>query len=179
MVLALAGRRVDAAGVASPRFPPERVEAVRAEVHTMLQRLHVSALVSSAACGADLIALVEAGRLGLRRRVVLPAAVARFRDTSVTDRGAAWGPVYDDVLADVARRNDLVVLAGAGDGDAAYAAANQRILDEAIALGRERGEKVAAALVWDGAARGAGDVTEAFGAAARARKLNVVEILTL
>ena len=65
------------------------------------------------------------------------------------------------------------------EGDAAYAAANQTILDEAEALGRASGKKVCAVLVWDGRTRGPGDLTEAFGVAARQRNLDVLEVLTL
>jgi hypothetical protein len=36
------------------------------------------ALVCSAACGADLVALEEAERLGIRRRIILPLAPSSF-----------------------------------------------------------------------------------------------------
>ncbi|PYR56203.1 MAG: hypothetical protein DMF85_17320 [Acidobacteria bacterium] len=179
MIIALAGRRIDAADASAPRFPAENVELVRTALRSAFERLRASAVVSSAACGADLIALTEAGRLGLRRRVVLPGPADRFRDTSVTDRGESWGPPYDAVVADATRRGDLVIAAQGVEGDAAYAATNHRILDDAIALGAERREDVSAVLVWDGQSRGAGDLTEAFGSAARDRNLPVVEIRTL
>src|SRR5262245_24067239 len=178
MIIALAGRRIDAEGASPERFPRRNVDRVRAAIRSTLDRLGARALVCSAACGADLLALDEAGPLGLRRRVVLPFAAARFRDTSVTDRGGEWGPMYDAVIDDVSKLGDLVEIADAGEGDLAYAAANRRILDEAVALGAERGEPVRPVLVWDGESRGPGDLTEAFGSEARDRHLRLVEIPT-
>ena len=159
MIIALAGRRIDASNAKESRFPLGNVEIVRARVRSLFQEKGASAVVSSAACGADLIALSEAGQLGLRRRVVLPFGRARFRETSVTDRPGEWGSLYDQVIDAVAAAGDLVVLQNKSD-DEAYAAANQAILDEAVALN----QLVAALLVWDGASRGKGDLTEEFGA---------------
>jgi hypothetical protein len=107
MIIALAGRRVDAPGAKPPRFPLQNVDLVRMRVRVMLEARAAKVVVCSAACGADLIALSEAGSLGLRRRVVLPFDRKRFRDTSVTDRPGGWGPVYDQVLDDVETAGDL------------------------------------------------------------------------
>src|ERR1019366_7008755 len=98
MIIALAGRRVDSADAKESRFPLRNVGIVRTRARAALKEIGATALVSSAACGADLIALSEAGKLGLRRRVVLPFERSRFRDTSVTDRPGDWGPLYDQVL---------------------------------------------------------------------------------
>jgi hypothetical protein len=62
------------------------VPLVRRRIVDLLAEEHTEALVCSAACGADLIALEEAERLGLRRRIVLPFSPRQFRETSVTDR---------------------------------------------------------------------------------------------
>src|SRR6202007_3063310 len=94
------------------------------------------ARVCSAACGADLIALEEAERLGLRRRIVLPFPAKRFRETSVTDRPGEWGALYDRLIGEAKAAGDLVVLSGTGDDDAAYAAANTTIVHEAEELAR-------------------------------------------
>ena len=67
-VIALAGRRIDAADAAMPRFPLDKIPVVRELLAELLVQEHAVALVCSAACGADLIALEEAERLGLRRR---------------------------------------------------------------------------------------------------------------
>lgn len=177
MIIALSGRRVDALGAEQPRFPLPNVDRVKADVRRLLQDRQATALVSSAACGADLIALSEAGTLGLRRRVILPFEPARFRETSVVDRPGDWGAVYDQVIADVQARGDLVVL-GKTEQDDPYAATNTVILDQAVALAKPMQEAVGILLVWDGASRGKEDFTESFGTEARKLGLPVFEILT-
>ena len=106
---------------------------VRERLRMLLDAERPNVLVSSAACGADLLSLLEAGALGIRRRVVLPFGPPRFRVTSVVDRPGDWGPSFDLVVHEVIDRGDLVVLEGL-EGDEAYAAASGRILDEALRL---------------------------------------------
>ena len=115
-VIALAGRRIDAPETKSTRFPLSNVPMVRERLAALLAAEHAEALVCSAACGADLIALAEAERLGLRRRIVLPFSAKRFRETSVTDRPGEWGPLYDRLIAEAQAAGDLVVLPGT-DGE--------------------------------------------------------------
>jgi hypothetical protein len=177
MIIALSGRRVDAFKAEQPRFPLENVACVKDEVRRMLQSQQVTAVVSSAACGADLIVLSEAGSLGLRRRVVLPFEPKRFRETSVVDRPGDWGTIYDQVIDQVETNGDLVVL-GKTDQDDPYAATNKVILSEAIALAGQTKEPVGALLIWEGASRGKEDFTESLGAEARKLALPVFEILT-
>jgi hypothetical protein len=179
VVMAVAGRRVDAADAKTPRFPLENVPAVDARLDELLAREGATALVSSAACGADLVALTVAGRRGLRRRVVLPFAPMAFRTSSVTDRPGDWGPIFDRVMFDLDRLGDVVSLEGRGDGDQVYLAANGVILAEAEALARSSGIESMAVLIWEGSPRGEGDVTAAFGAAARARGWRVADVRTL
>lgn len=178
MIIALAGRRVDAADAKEQRFPLRNVAVVRERLRAMLKERGTKALVSAAACGADLIALSEAGSLGIRRRVVLPFNRDRFKTTSVTDRPGDWGPLYDQVLNEVEAAGDLVVEKQTS-GDEDYAAANLAILDEAIRLGDELKQPVGATLIWDGASRGADDITEKFGEEARQRGLALIEVKTI
>jgi len=177
MIVALAGRRIDAVDAKERRFTMENVELVRKRVREMLKTESATGVVCSAACGADLIALSEAISLGLRRRVVLPFPRARFRETSITDRPGDWGPLYDRVLDDVEASGNLVVLTTSGDE--AYSAANLAILDEAIALAKRLNQPVAAALVWDGSPRGEHDITNEFGVEARNRGLAAMECKTI
>jgi hypothetical protein len=178
MIIALAGRRVDAIDASPPRFPLKHLDKVSAAVRALLEHLGATAVVSSAACGADLISLSVAGKLGLRRRVVLPFNREKFRETSVVDRPGVWGELYDSILDEVEAFGDLVVLDNLGNDDP-YLATSWVILDEAVVLGRERDEPVGAALVWDGVSRGATDYTDKFGAEARRRGLAVFEISTV
>ena len=177
MIIALAGRRVDAVDASPPRFPLENVANVNRGVQVFLQQHSATAVVCSAACGADLTGLAEAGKLGLRRRVVLPSARDKFRETSVIDRPGDWGSMYDSILDAVEAQGDLVVMANP-DADDPYSATNRAILEEAVALGKASSEAVGALLVWDGVSRGADDYTDQFGAEARKRGLGVFEVLT-
>jgi hypothetical protein len=169
---------VDAGDSKEPRFPLANVALVRERIRAMLREEGATAVVCAAACGADLIALEEAGSLKLRRRVVLPFERMHFRDTSVIDRPGNWGPLYDRILNQVEAAKDLVILENMPEEEA-YLAANRGILDEADVLAQQRQERVEAALVWNGESRGERDITEEFGNEARQRGWPVVEVSTL
>src|SRR5271169_4673034 len=156
MILAIAGRRVDAKNAERARFPLANVDRVRQAMHATLVQQGATTVVSSAACGADLIALAEAGKLGICRRVVLPFGREKFRVTSVADRPGDWGVLYDEVLDQVQAAGELLIIGKLDHGDP-YSVVSKLILDEAIKLGQERREAVGAAMVWDGAARGTPD----------------------
>ena len=97
MIAALAGRRIDALGSPSPRFPATQIGVVESRVRERLGADGVRVLVCAAASGADLLALSAAAERGLRRRLVLPFAVELFRTRSVVDRAGPypWGELYD------------------------------------------------------------------------------------
>jgi hypothetical protein len=137
----------------------------------------VSALVSSGACGTDLLALEAARHAGIRRRLILPFAIDRFREASVVDRPGNWGALFDGLVADAVAQGDLVILE-AGDGDAAFAATNLAILDEGERLATATGARKRALIVWDGASRGSDDLTDQFRVEAAARGWSVEEIRT-
>lgn len=178
-VAALAGRRIDAADAATSRFPLANTEIVRGRLQTLFSADETDTVVCSAGCGAELIALDVAGVLELRRRVVLPFAPERFRQTSVTDRPGDWGPLFDRIIGEVRAEGDLVVL-GLHEGDLpTYAAANEAILNEAEALAGGEPWQVVAVIVWEGRVRGPDDLTEAFATLARARGHAVREVLTV
>ena len=178
MIIALSGRRVDAADSEQQRFPLQRVPVVKQVLHDFLRQSGATCLVSSAACGADLLALSEAAALGLRRRVVIPFGREKFRETSVVDRPGNWGQIYDEMMDQVEAAGELVVLTEVDD-DNAYSEVNRVILDEAISLGQNQEEVVSALLVWDGISRGPGDFTEQFGVEARKRGLGTSAVSTL
>jgi hypothetical protein len=180
MVVAFAGRRVDPPNAEQPRFPAANVAAVRERIHAALAGFGADVLVSSAACGADLLALDAAGDLGIRRVIVMPWSAARFRDASVVDRGAEWGGLFDRIVGEVDSR-DRRVLGRAEDDDGAYVATNEAILDAAIDVARESAahDDVMAIVAWNGESRGSDDITKAFMTSARGRGLQVVEIPTI
>jgi tetratricopeptide (TPR) repeat protein len=178
-VTALAGRRIDAAEAKGPnlRFPAENEAKVAQRVRNMLVGTASTGVVSSAACGADILALESAGGLGLSRRVVLPFARDRFRAISVVDRGEEWGQRFDAILTEL-DKSDIIELSLDGDEDEAYAATNVRILDEAKKLA-DTDQRVLAAIVWNGLARGASDLTVAFRKLAVAREIETLSVPTL
>ena len=180
MILAFAGRRVDALNAAVPRFPLANVPLVRSRIRKLLEEHAPYAVVSSAACGVDLIALSEASALGVRCQIVLPFSRGRFRSTSVTDRPGEWGRLFDEVLNDAdADATGAVLELQEGPDDNAYLVVNQTILDVVATLMNARHQPARAVLVWDGASSGDHDVTEQFGIEARRRGLALIELPTL
>ncbi|HEX3684419.1 MAG TPA: hypothetical protein VHU83_17925 [Bryobacteraceae bacterium] len=176
MVIALAGRRMDAPDAKASRFPPQNEALVAARLRRFFEGQQAAALVCSAACGADLLALEAAGALNLRCRIVLPFPPSRFRERSVADRPGDWGQRYDRLLAEVI---DVIVLDYPEHDPSTYARTNGAILDNAAALSAELHQPAGAAVVWDGQSRGPDDVTAQFLIEARARFGRVAEILTL
>jgi hypothetical protein len=162
-----------------PRFSsaPDVVDLVRRRICAKLLTLQATVLVSSAACGADLLALEEAGKLGLRRRVILPFDCDTFRSTSVTDRPGNWGPLYDAVLDEVQALGDLVI-APAAPRDKAYLETNHHIINEALSLAKTLQNPVTAVRVWEGTSRGEGDLTVEFGDYAQMKGISVCEVIT-
>jgi hypothetical protein len=181
-VVALAGRRTDLAGAQPPRFPLDQVPEVSRRIAGVLKSVGAVALVCSGACGADLAALEEAERLGVRRRIVLPFAPARFRVTSVIDRPGGWGPKFDRQIAATIAAGDLVILNGDPDNDIAYAAANEVIVRQATELARpghdQSGHRLISILVWEGTPRAEHDATADFGRLARNAGFKEHTILT-
>jgi hypothetical protein len=179
MVVALAGRRVDAPKAKAKRFPAVNLICVRERIRAALISRRARVLVCSAACGSDLLALDVAGDLGIRRRIVLPFPRDRFRTTSVTDRPGDWGPLFDRILDEVEKSGDVVVLDDAGDSDQAYSAASHAILEEAASMARQSESHAEALAVWNGSARGEDDLTATFMREAGQRGLPVAELSTL
>ena len=176
-VAALAGRRIDAPGAGVVRFPIANRERVRARLLATLRDRSVRALVTSAACGVDLLGLDAAAEIGAARHVVLPFDRAQFRDTSVMNRPGDWGTLFDAVVRDVEAAGALTELYQAG-GAAAYLATNVAMLDHAAHLGVSMGLPLIAVVAWDGTPRDGVDVTLAFRDEARRRGLEVVELST-
>lgn len=177
MVVAFAGRRVDADGAAQ-RFPLRNAPAVGQRIEELLAERRATALVCSAACGADLLALEAAGHLGLRRRVILPFGRERFRETSVVDRPGDWGERFDRMADAVTSGGNLIVLGYNEEDPATYTATNLAILDQAFIVAHEAHQPVLAVVAWEGRSRGADDVTEHFLTEARRRGLPSAAVMT-
>lgn len=179
-VIALAGRRIDAYDADEERFPIENTELVRTRLRNAFRRYDVVALVCSAACGTDLLALEVAGDLKVRRVVVLPFDAASFRHVSVVDRPGGesrWGPSFDHVIATLPV-DDLIVIDGSAEQNAAFDAANSRILSVAQSLSDRLDAQLVAVIVWDGVRRGADDLTAQFADDARERRVTIEALST-
>src|SRR5262252_654388 len=166
-VVALSGRRIDAEPTSTARFPFDQVDRVGMEIADRLRRTRAVALVCSAACGADLIALETAQQMGLPTRIVLPFSATRFRETSVVDRPHPefWGSIFDRATS-AARAHGEVIELDAVEADAAYSMGNGGIIRQARKLAgvknQERSLRLIALVVWEGASRGPDDNTNKF-----------------
>ncbi len=165
-VAALAGRRIDAPNTKEPRFPLVIIPEVRKLLLALLRREKIRLLICSAACGADLIALDAALKLGIRCRVVLPFEPDKFRRISVVDRPGDWGSLFDHAISVVKSNGDLQVLPDSGDDTLGYQLANRAIVEEACS--ESKGRNAIAIVVWEGRSRGEADATAAFRRLARA-----------
>jgi hypothetical protein len=177
-VLALAGRRIDAAGAEERRFPPENEAMIAVRIRNMMVAAASQAVVCSAASGADILALEGAAQLGLGRRVVLPFSRQQFRATSVADRGEDWGRRFDAILQQMQSKDVLELNLQSGD-NVAYAAVNSKIIDEALGWASTTGRRPLAMVVWNGFSRGATDLTDGFRGVAVDRRLEVIPVPTL
>ena len=183
-VVALGGRRIDAEPTSTARFPFDQVDRVGMEIADRLRRTRAVALVCSAACGADLIALETAQQMGLPTRIVLPFSATRFRETSVVDRPRPefWGSLFDRATSAARAHGDLIEL-DAVEADDAYSMANGVIIREARKLAgvknQERSLRLIALVVWEGASRGPDDNTNKFVQLAQESGFRIEQVLTL
>jgi hypothetical protein len=179
-VVALAGRRPDAADATQLRFPIQNAPRVLKELRVLLHP-GVRALVCSAACGADLLALEAAGEAGIERHVVLPFGRAEFRATSVVDRPGDWGPLYDRILDELQGHGSLELGTDDPEDPGTYFRANERIVRRALELAEDPdGPRPRAAVVaWEGAPRGDDDATEDFRRRAEAYGFTIHPVHTL
>jgi hypothetical protein len=178
-VVALAGRRIDAVDASTPSFPLTYRNMVAGAIHARLLEVNAATLVSSAACGADLLALDAAGVLDIRRRIVLPFDKNRFRAASVADRPGKWGELFDRVCAEAEAAGDLVVLGIDGSDADVYETTNTAILEQGEALATAGGLHRVAVVVWEGARHQGDDFTGQFLEEAIARGWRVLEVNTV
>ncbi|WP_242187260.1 hypothetical protein [Sphingomonas sp. CARO-RG-8B-R24-01] len=174
-VLALAGRRVDAADAPNPALPLANIALVRDRLAALMDEERVERLVCSAANGSDLIGLGLAMARGVVFTIVLPFAPAIFRRRSVDDRPGSWGDIFERATGAAKARGSLIVVNAAQGDENAYAAANATIIKAA----ETAGGTVLAAVAWEGHARGEHDHTAAFLDAAIARGHRTRSILTI
>jgi hypothetical protein len=184
MIVAVAGRRIDAADAQAPRFPLARRSDVAKKIDAALCRLGASTVVSSAACGADLLALASARKLGVRRRIILPYQSGWFVADSVLDRPGRWKTLYNDLCGEAKATRNLVTLRKPRCTEKAFRAASDKIIEDALRLAKRESPKNPAAalsvlIVWEGAPRGADDMTAYMLDQMREAGAHVEQVLTL
>jgi hypothetical protein len=181
MIIALAGRRIDAHRAETIRFPLDTIDAVKEKLKNLFILLKPQVLVCSGACGADLLALQVAGELKIRRSMVLPFSQSRFKSSSVTDRPGNWGDLYDTVCEEVMEEEKILILSYSEKDEETYSKTNRDILDRASALAQKYSVSgnIIAVVVWEQTPKGKNDTTEHFKKEAEKRGLIIKEINTI
>jgi len=181
MILALAGRRIDATQEEGISFPMKNIAAVRAKLKELFISLKPSLLVSSGSCGADLLALEVAGELGIARSMVIPFVPELFKSRSVEDRPGDWAGLFDRMYEQVSKEEKVLVMNYPADDCNAYRKTNIDILNRARILSENSADEkdIRAVIVWESGDKGEQDITAHFRNAAKQRGYKIEEINTL
>ena len=178
MIVVLAGRRLDMPQANEKRFPLEMEEIVFVRIRNFFHNNNVKVLVSSAACGADLLAQKAARELKIQQHIILPFEREKFRRTSVVDRPGNWGKLFDEICDEVEREGNLIVLENFKNDDSeAYSAVTTEIIKRAKSL-KSKNEKILAVAVWEGKAKDKNDETYSFLNEAKEQFIRFETILT-
>lgn len=179
MIIALAGRRIDEENADNRRFPLSAAPSVKEKLKKFFLESNVTDLISSGACGADLLAQEVASELGITRTMVLPFPSDLFRKLSVTDRPGEWGKMYDKLILELAHSNRLIILNYKEGDDEVYRKTNVEILNHAEKLSRLQKNEAMALIIWEGKPKDKDDTTVDFKQKATKRSLQIKEIITL
>lgn len=175
MILIAAGRRIDDRHPEVEYFPERNVPLVKKGVEMFFAAHKITALISSAACGADLLVQEVAMELGIKRTIVLPFNEETFRKISVVDRGGTWGELYDSLLNNAS----VHVLGFSVEDHKAYNKVNDQIIAVGKALAGKMQQAGVALCLWNGVKKKSGDATDDFRIKAKTNGFAVKEINTL
>lgn len=176
-VASLAGRRPDPLNSDIKRFPLANTDAVQNALYETFAEQSFTALVCSAACGADLLALEVAAKLNVEATVFLPFAPQLFRELSVVDRPGDWGPLFDRIIEDVQSKGGVHNLNYSTDDPDAFSKTNKAMVAHAKTLAAN--SRAYGILVWDGHPREEDDATQEFGMLCKKAGFSRIEISTL
>lgn len=143
-VVVVSGHMVDAPDRPSPRFPPEELPRVDAEVRDALDDWSVgpsTTLITGGARGADLLAAEAALKRGATVRLLLALPPGEFEAKSVALPGTDWTDRFRAML----REAEVEVLEHPPGADV-FEQTNIRIIEAARALDPEP----FALIVWNG-----------------------------
>src|SRR5260370_23572851 len=132
-IVALAGRRIDPPNAETERFPSRNIERVRRDICQELKKHRARWLVSSAAAGADLLAITAAINLGITSRIVLSPGVREFERMWVDDRGSYWRQEFENAISVIGPNNIACIPAKSAMANT-FRSINERILSDAVAL---------------------------------------------
>jgi len=148
-VAAFSGHMVDAPGRPTPRFPQEKVGAVRKAIVERLKQYGIGYGFSSAARGSDLIFIEELRKRGGSVQVFLPFPRAGFKQTSV---GFGWDDRFEKALK--GEKVEVSMLAPEvppeAEQPAAYAACNEKVFEAARQKAKLLDEEPILITVWNG-----------------------------
>jgi hypothetical protein len=180
MVVAIAGRRIDAPDSDQVRFPLDNIDAVKEKLRKLFISLHPKALVCSGACGADLLALEVAGKLAIPRSMVLPFEKEIFKTKSVEDRPDNWGNLFDSLCKETDKEEKVQIL-NYTDSDDVYEKTNIEILKRAVHLSEKFDtiKEITVVIVWEGKPKDKTDATAHFKKEAEKSGFVIKEINTL
>ena len=145
-VVAVSGHMIDAPDRARPRFPPDQIPRVAAEVRAALEDWNIGAgttVVSGGARGADMIVSEEALERGARVLLCLALPPREFEERSVALPNTDWAARFRGLLG----RADVEVQESTADSEDIFVRTNARIVQVARELGSGRPRAI---VVWDG-----------------------------
>jgi tetratricopeptide (TPR) repeat protein len=146
-VTAFSGHMVDAPERETPRFPKEKVSAVRKAIAERLKQHGIGYGFSSAARGSDLLFLEELKKRGGCAQVFLPFPRNAFKRTSV---GYGWDDRFDRALEGV----EVVELAPEVPPENklpdAYASCNKKVFETALHKATLLDQEPILITVWNG-----------------------------
>ena len=144
-MVVVSGHMVDAPGRPRPRFPPDQVARVDAEVREALEQWGVdgsTTLVTGGARGADLLAAEAASERGAKVWLVLALPPDEFEARSVALDGTDWARRFRTALAEA---DEVEIVEHPPDADV-FARTNTRMIEIARSLDPEPH----ALIVWNG-----------------------------
>jgi uncharacterized protein len=147
-VVLASGHLIDAPGRTPPRFPPEEVPRVTAQVRQALEQWGVTAdttVITGGARGADLVVAEEALTRGARIVVCLALPQEEFEQRSVALPGSDWADRFRRLL-NAAEVRHLTDQPGVTAGDDVFARTNRWMVEMATTLD----PNPHAVVVWDG-----------------------------
>jgi hypothetical protein len=136
MIVALAGRRIDKPYTKTPAFPFSNIEKVSAELNNFFNENNVTHLVSSGACGADLLGLEVAIKLKISCYLILPFEKEIFVSKSVSDcfKNEMWEAVFNKIYTSLEEQQKITILSISPEDEDKYQKTNKAILNKVESL---------------------------------------------